>query len=230
MANSAIDLDAAKARKITVCGTRMFLPSTSELTWALILSLVRHIPAEDRALRAGQWQTTVGTELSGRTLGVVGLGNVGTQVAAVGRAFGMRVIAWSEHLEHPDRVEKEDLFRQADIVTVHYKLSARSRNIVGAQEIALMKLGAFLINTSRGPVVDTGALVAALENGRLGGAAIDVFDTEPLPADDPLRRAPRTILTPHIGYVTEAGYRMAYGDAVEAINAYAAGATVPRVL
>jgi phosphoglycerate dehydrogenase-like enzyme len=230
MANSAVDLDAARANGVSVCGTRMFLPSTSELTWALILSLVRHIPAEDKALRAGQWQTTVGTELSGRTLGVVGLGNVGTQVAAVGKAFGMRVVAWSEHLDHPDRVEKADLFRQADIVTVHYKLSERSRNIVGATEIGLMKPGAFLVNTSRGPVVDTGALVAALETGRLAGAAVDVYDTEPLPADDPLRRAPRTILTPHIGYVTQAGYRMAYGDAVEAINAYLAGETLLRML
>ncbi|GIF69546.1 2-hydroxyacid dehydrogenase [Asanoa ishikariensis] len=226
MANAAIDLAAAAVNGVTVCGTRMFQPSTSELTWGLILSLVRHIPAEDAALRAGRWQTTVGTELSGRTLGVVGLGTIGSQVAAVGRAFGMRVVAWSEHLDHPDRVDKADLFRQADIVTVHYKLSARSRNIVGAPEIALMKSGAFLVNTSRGPLVDTGALVAALEEGRLGGAAIDVYDIEPLPADDPLRRAPRTILTPHIGYVTEAGYRTAYGDAVEAIHAYAAGAPI----
>jgi phosphoglycerate dehydrogenase-like enzyme len=230
MANSAIDLDAAAAAGVTVCGTRMFVPSTCELTWALILSLVRHIPTEDRALRAGRWQTTVGTELSGRVLGVVGLGTIGSQVAAVGRAFGMRVVAWSQHLDHPDRVDKADLFRQADIVTVHYKLGPRSVGIVGAAEIALMKPGAYLVNTSRGPIVDTGALVAALESGRLAGAALDVFDTEPLPPDDPLRRAPRTILTPHIGYVTQAGYRIAYGDAVEAISAYAAGAPLPRTL
>jgi phosphoglycerate dehydrogenase-like enzyme len=231
MTNAAIDLDAAAAAGVTVCGTRMFAPSTSELTWALILSLVRHVPAEDAALRAGRWQTTVGTELSGRCLGVVGLGNIGSQVATVGRAFGMRVVAWSANLDpaHPDRVEKAELFRQADIVTVHYKLSPRSVGIVGAAELALMKPDAFLVNTSRGPVVDTGALVAALESGRLAGAALDVFDTEPLPPGDPLRRAPNTILTPHLGYVTRAGYQLAYGDAVEAIAAFEAGNPV-RVL
>jgi len=228
MVNAAIDFEAAAAAGVTVCGTGMYLSSTTELTWALILSLVRHIPEEDRALRAGRWQTTVGSDLSGRCLGVVGLGRYGSLVADIGRAFGMRVIAWSQNLDpsRPEWVSKEDLFRQADVVTVHYKLGPRSVGLVGAAELALMKPTAYLVNTSRGPVVDNGALVAALESGRIAGAAIDVFDTEPLPLDDPLRRAPRTILTPHIGYVTEEAYQIAYSDAVEAIRAFADGTPV----
>ena len=236
MGNAAIDMDAAARAGVTVCGTGMSTPATPELTWALILALVRHIPAEDAALRAGRWQTTVGTELSGACLGVVGLGRQGTMVATIGQAFGMRVAAWSQHLDDErarsvgaERVNKDELFREADVVTVHYKLGPRSVGIVGAAELALMKPSAYLVNTSRGPVVDSRALAGALHEQRIAGAALDVFDVEPLPPDDPIRAAPRTILTPHLGYVTTTGLCKAYGDAVEAILAFAAGKPV-RVL
>jgi phosphoglycerate dehydrogenase-like enzyme len=230
MANAAIDLAAARAAGVTVCGTRGSAGATVELTWALILSLVRHVPAEDAALRAGGWQHTVGFGLRGRTLGIVGLGNLGRQVAAVGRAFGMEVLAWSQHLTAEaasaagaTAVAKDDLFSSCDIVTIHYKLSPRSEGLVRAREIALMKPAAYLVNTSRGPIVDTDALLAALTSGAIAGAALDVYDEEPLPAGHPLRNAPRTVLTPHIGYVTDDGYRVFYGEAVEDIAAFSAG-------
>jgi phosphoglycerate dehydrogenase-like enzyme len=230
MANAAIDLDAARAAGVTVCGTRGSGSATAELTWALILSLARHVPAEDAAIRDGGWQHTVGFGLRGRVLGVVGLGHLGRQVAAVGSAFGMEVLAWSQHLTAPaaaaagvTAVTKDDLFGAADIVTIHYKLSPRSEGIVGAREIGLMKPTAYLVNTSRGPLVDTDALLAALTSGAIAGAALDVYDEEPLPGGHPLRNAPRTVLTPHIGYVTDDGYRVFYGEAVEDIAAFAAG-------
>lgn len=236
MANASIDLEAAASRGITVCGTRSSAPATVELTWALILAMVRHLPAEDLGMRVGAWQQTVGFGLAGRTLGVVGLGRLGTKVAGIGAAFGMEVLAWSQHLdaEHARTVgvvpvTKEELFSRADVVTIHYKLSARSEGIVGEAELALMKPGAFLVNTSRGPLVDTAALVAALEDHRLGGAAIDVYDVEPPPADHPLRAAPHTVLSPHLGYVTDTGYQVFYGDAVEDVLAYLDG-TPTRVL
>lgn len=236
MANAAIDLDAAARAGVTVCGTAASSSSTVELTWALILGLVRHVPEEDRALRDGRWQLTLGTGLAGKCLGVLGLGRLGSAVAAVGQAFGMRVIAWSQNLDAAraeaagvEAVDKAELFSRADVLTVHYKLGPRSVGLVGAAELALMRATAFLVNTSRGPIVDTAALVAALEQGRLAGAALDVYDIEPLPADDPLRRAPRTILTPHLGYVADDGYSRIYADAVEDIRAFAAGTPV-RVL
>jgi phosphoglycerate dehydrogenase-like enzyme len=236
MANAAIDLAAAAAAGVTVCGTGMSGSATVEMTWALILGLTRHVPEEDRALREGRWQTTVGTALAGRRLGVVGFGRLGSAVAAVGQAFGMHVVAWSQHVD-PARaraagvepVDKAELFRTADVITIHYKLGARSVGLVDAQDLALVKPTAFLVNTSRGPIVDTDALVTALEEGRLAGAALDVFDPEPLPADHPLRRAPRTILTPHLGYVVDDGYARIYADAVEDIRAFAAGSPI-RVL
>jgi phosphoglycerate dehydrogenase-like enzyme len=230
MANAAIDLDAARAAGVTVCGTRGSGSATAELTWALILSLARHVPAEDAAIRDGGWQHTVGFGLRGRVLGVVGLGHLGRQVAAVGSAFGMEVLAWSQHLTAAaaaaagvTAVTKDELFDAADIVTIHYKLSPRSEGIVGAREIALMKPTAYLVNTSRGPLVDVDALLAALTSGAIAGAALDVYDEEPLPGGHPLRNAPRTVLTPHIGYVTDDGYRVFYGEAVEDIAAFAAG-------
>lgn len=236
MANAAIDLDAAARAGVTVCGTGASASSTVELTWALILGLVRHVPEEDLALRDGRWQLTLGTGLAGKCLGVLGLGRLGSAVAAVGQAFGMRVIAWSQNLDAAraeaagvEAVDKAELFSRADVLTVHYKLGPRSVGLVGAAELALMRATAFLVNTSRGPIVDTAALVAALEQGRLAGAALDVYDIEPLPADDPLRRAPRTILTPHLGYVADDGYSRIYADAVEDIHAFAAGMPV-RVL
>lgn len=236
MRNASIDVAAANAAGVTVCGTRGTPGATSELTWALILALVRHVPEEDRRIREGGWQQTVGFGLRGRTLGVVGLGNIGRRVAAVGRAFGMEVLAWSQHLTAAAAAEagatavaKEDLFETSDVITVHYKLSERSVGLVGARELGLMKPTAFLVNTSRGPIVDEDALLAVLRSGAIAGAGLDVYDEEPLPGGHPLRAAPRTVLTPHLGYVTDDGYRTFYGDAVEDIAAFAAGRPV-RVL
>jgi phosphoglycerate dehydrogenase-like enzyme len=233
MGNAAIDVGAAQANGVTVCGTGIKGPPTAELSWGLILSLVRSIPTEDASMRAGGWQTTIGGDLDGATLGLVGLGRLGRKMAEIGKAFGMEVLAWSQNLNAEaarevgaEPVEKQELFERADIVSVHYKLSERSRGLVGAAEIGAMKPSAYLINTSRGPLVDTDALLAALEGGAIAGAGIDVYDTEPLPADHPLRRAPRTVLTPHLGYVTEDTYATFFSDAVEDVLAYLDGAPV----
>ena len=248
MSNTSIDLDAAAARGITVSGTGGVGSATAELTWGLILALLRHIPEEDRRLKmagraggaalgvGGGWQRTVGTGLDGKRLGVVGLGHQGRRVAEIGRAFGMHVVAWSQNLDpsqaekvHAKAVGKEDLFALADVITVHYKLSPRSVGLVGAAELALMKPSAYLVNTSRGPLVDSAALLAALRSGAIAGAALDVYDVEPLPLSSPLRTAPNVVLTPHLGYVTDESYRVFYGEAVEDIAAFAAGSPV-RVL
>jgi phosphoglycerate dehydrogenase-like enzyme len=248
MGNASIDLAAAAAHGITVCGTGGLGSPTAELTWGLILALLRHIPEEDRRLTlaggaggaalgvGGGWQHTVGTGLEGKRLGVVGLGNLGRRVAEIGRVFGMDLVAWSQNLD-PGRAEsagvkavgKEELFASADVVTVHYKLSERSVGLVGAAELALMKPSAYLINTSRGPLVDTAALLDALRSGAIAGAALDVYDTEPLPLSSALRTAPNVVLTPHLGYVTEETYRVFYSEAAEDIVAFASGAPV-RVL
>jgi phosphoglycerate dehydrogenase-like enzyme len=236
MHNASIDVPAASAAGVTVCGTRSSGAATPELTWALILALVRHVPEEDRRIRDGGWQQTVGFGLHGRTLGIVGLGNIGRRVASVGRAFGMEVLAWSQHLTQAAAeeagaraVDKDDLFSVADVITVHYKLSGRSVGLIGERELRLMKPTAFLVNTSRGPIVDEDALLASLHSGAIAGAGLDVYDEEPLPGGHPLRAAPRTVLTPHLGYVTDDGYRTFYGDAVEDVAAFAAGRPV-RVL
>jgi phosphoglycerate dehydrogenase-like enzyme len=236
MRNASIDVAAAQERGIVVSGTGGVTAATAELTWALILALARHVPAEDRAMREGAWQRTVGIDLAGRTLGVVGLGNQGAPVAHIGRAFGMRVIAWSQNLtperaaEHgAEAVSRDALLEQADVLTIHVKLSDRSRGLIGAAELARMKPTALLVNTSRGPIVDEAALVRALHDGTIGGAALDVYDTEPLPPDHPLRTAPHTVLTPHIGYVTQATYEVFYREAVEDVAAYLRGEPV-RVL
>jgi len=236
MWNASIDLAAADAARVTVCGTRGSGGSTAELTWALILALVRHVPEEDRRIREGGWQQTLGFGLRGRTLGVVGLGNIGRQVASIGRAFGMNVLAWSQHLAPAAAQEagvravgKDDLFSVSDVITVHYKLSERSAGLIGERELGLMKPTAFVVNTSRGPIVDQDALLSALHSGAIAGAGLDVYDEEPLPGGHPLRLAPRTVLTPHLGYVTDDGYRTFYTDAVEDIAAFAAGRPV-RVL
>ena len=236
MANAAIDLDAATAHGVTVCGTRIMPGPTAGLTWGLILGLLRHIPEESANVRAGGWQTTVGVDLHGLTLGVIGFGRLGQRVTAIARAFEMDVIAWSANLD-PDAaraagaepVAFEALLARADVVSIHTRLSDRTRGLIGAPELARMKASAVLVNTSRGPIVDEDALVAALRSRRLGGAALDVFATEPLPPDHPLRTAPNTLVTPHIGYVTTANYELFYGDAVAAIAAFVAGAPI-RVL
>jgi phosphoglycerate dehydrogenase-like enzyme len=233
MRNAAIDLAACRARGVTVCGTASVGTPTAELTWALILALSKRIPAEDRALRAGAWQTGMTTSLAGKTLGVVGLGKLGTQVARVGAAFGMEVVAWSPHLDDDRartggarRVDKAELFASADVVTLHLVLSQPTRGIVGAAEISAMKRTAFLVNTARAGLVDEAALVAALEERRIAGAGMDVFGAEPLPAAHPLRSAPNTVLTPHLGYVTAENYEVFYREAVENIAAWAAGKPV----
>ena len=248
MSNASIDLDAAAARGITVCGTGGVGSSTAELTWGLILALLRHIPEEDQRIKmagraggaafgvGGGWQQTVGIGLDGKRLGVVGLGHQGRRVAEIGRAFGMHLVAWSQNLDpdharkvHVKAVSKEELFASSNVVTVHYKLSPRSVGLVGESELALMKPSAYLVNTSRGPLVDSAALLAALRSGSIAGAALDVYDVEPLPLSSPLRTAPNVVLTPHLGYVTEEAYRVFYGEAVEDIVAFASGSPV-RVL
>jgi phosphoglycerate dehydrogenase-like enzyme len=236
MGTPHIDTDATRELGITVSGTGGRAEPAAELTWALILALARHVAVEDAAVRRGDWQQTIGTDLAGATLGVIGLGRLGRQVASVGQAFGMSVIAWSQNLD-PDEahalgvepVDKQFLLRTADIVTIHLRLSDRTRGLIGADDLALLKPTALLVNTSRGPIVDEQALVEVLRDRRIGGAGLDVFDVEPLPADHPLRSMPRTVLTPHIGYVTHETYRVFYADAVEAIAAFRAGDPI-RVL
>jgi phosphoglycerate dehydrogenase-like enzyme len=233
MRNASIDLEAARDRGVTVCGTGSLGPPTAELAWGLILALTRHIPAEDARMRAGGWQHTIGPELAGRTLGLVGLGRLGARMARIARAFEMETIAWSQNLTAEraaeagaEAVAKDELFRRADIVSIHLVLSDRSRGLVGADELALMKPTAYLVNTSRGPIVDEAALLDALHSGRIAGAGIDVYYTEPLPAQHPLRFAPNTVLTPHIGYVTTGTYEVFYREAVEDIAAWRDGAPV----
>jgi len=230
----SLDLEAASERGIVVSHTGYgSQQSTVELAWSLILASARHLPAETQAMRQGQWQTTVGRVIDGKVLGLLGLGKLGSRMAAIGRAFGMEVQAWSQNLT-PERaqaagarlVDKETLFQTSDWVSIHLVLSERSRGLVGAANLARMKPDAWLINTSRGPIVDEAALLAALEAGRIGGAGLDVYDEEPLPADHPLRRAPRTILTPHLGFVTEDTYRVFYRDTVEDIAAWLADAPI----
>ena len=236
MRNASIDMEAASDLGIMVCGTGGLSYPTAELTWGLILALLRQIPKEDRATRAGHWQVSMGAGLRDKVLGVMGLGNLGSQVATVGKAFGMSVIAWSQNLTKERAIQfgatlvgKDDLFSGSDIVTIHVVLSDRTTGLVGARELDLMKPSAYLINTSRGPIVDEEALVHALQKGTIAGAGLDVFDPEPLPLDHPLRRLENTVITPHMGYVTTETYEGFYGDAVEDIRAFLSGEAV-RVL
>lgn len=233
MRNAAIDVEAAARQGVTVCGTRMTTYPAAELTWALILELARRAGAQDAALRRGIWQDGVGTGLHGATLGVIGLGRLGRHVASVGAAFGMDVVAWSPHLTQERAagagvrvVGKRELFAGSDVISVHMKLAASTTGLIGADDLRAMRPTAYLVNTSRGPLIDQDALVTALTEGWIGGAGLDVFDTEPLPPDHPLRSAPRTVLTPHIGYVTADSFALSYADAVEAVNAYLAGSPV----
>jgi phosphoglycerate dehydrogenase-like enzyme len=228
--NAAIDVKVAQERGIVVCGTGYLPYATAEHTWALILAAVRHLDVELSAMREGGWQTTVGTGLHGKTLGLLGLGRLGSRVAKVGQAFGMETIAWSQNLtaeragEHDvTAVSKEELFARSDVLSVHLVLSRRTRGLVGAAELGLMKPGALLVNTSRGPIVDEAALLAALRCKEIGGAALDVYDVEPLPADHPVRTLPNVVLTPHLGYVTREVYEIFFRHAVEDIAAFQAG-------
>jgi len=230
MRNASFDLAALREHRVVVCGTEGGGLDTAELTWGLILGAARRIAEDHRSMSDGLWQTRIGNRLAGKTLGVLGLGRLGSAVARVGLAFDMRVIAWSPNLTADraaavgvERVDKETLLRQSDVLSVHVVLSPRSRGLIGRSDIALMKKTAILVNTSRGPIVDTEAVVEALEAGRLGYAGFDVYDREPLPADHPLRRVPNVLLTPHIGYVTEENYRSSYPQIVENIVAFLDG-------
>ena len=234
--NLAIDLDAATARGVIVSGTDSVGYCPAELTWALILALMRNIPKEDRATREGRWQTALGRALNGRVLGVIGLGKIGARVAAVGKAFEMDVIAWSQNLTGERCAEAgvrqvgfEELLTASDVITIHTVLSDRTRGLIGAGELAKMKPTAYLVNTSRGPIIEEAALITALKDGTIAGAGLDVYDVEPLPLDHPLRNFENTVITPHLGYVTDDNYRVYFGHAVEDIGAYLDGGPV-RVL
>ncbi|MEU3642079.1 D-2-hydroxyacid dehydrogenase family protein [Lentzea sp. NPDC034063] len=232
MRNASIDLEAARSRGVTVCGTGSAKTPPTELTWALILGLARNLVVENAAFHAGgPWQSTVGADLSGRTLGLLGFGHLGKAVARVGKAFGMDVVAWSPNLTS-DRVEPEgvrlagglnDLLAQSDFASIHLVLSDRTRGLVDADALACLKPSAFLINTSRAPIVDAGALLDALREKRIAGAGLDVFEVEPLPLTDELRGLPNVLATPHVGYVTEGNYRTYFTEAVEDIHAFLAG-------
>ncbi|MEU1577372.1 D-2-hydroxyacid dehydrogenase family protein [Streptomyces collinus] len=235
MRNSVIDYATAEARGVTVCGTASSSTPPVELTWALLLGLARGIVEESSSLRSGgPWQSTVGADLHGRRLGLLGLGKIGSRVAQVGLAFGMHVSAWSQNLTSGRTAEvgvelapsKEDLLASSDFVSVHLALSDRTRGLLGPAELALLKPTAYLVNTSRAAIVDQESLLAALHDGRIAGAGVDVFDIEPLPADHPMRTAPRLLATPHLGYVSRANYATYYGQAVENIQAFLAGSPI----
>jgi phosphoglycerate dehydrogenase-like enzyme len=236
--NDAIDIDAARELGIVVSGTvgRSGIPATIELTWALILAVARSLPQEDALVRAGGWQRDLGTVLSGKTLGVLGLGNIGSRMAPIARAFGMNVISWSRNLTAEraselgvDLVSREEFFSTADVISVHLKLSPRSVGYIGEAELGMMKPTAFLVNTSRGPLIDESALIRALESGALAGAGLDVYETEPLPRDHRFRSLPNLVLSPHKGYVTRETYQGYFDGYVEGIAAYLRGEPI-RVL
>lgn len=231
--NASIDLSAAEERGVTVCHTGYTPHGAIELTWALILAILRNVPAEFAAVQKGEWQISVGGDLNGKTIGLLGLGNIGARMAKIAQAFGMSVIAWSQNLTRESAEEngaqlvtKEELFRLADIVTIHLVLSTRSKGIVGAPELTLMKPTAFLVNTSRGPLVDESALIHALQNRTIAGAALDVYDVEPLPEFHPFRSLDRLLVTPHVGFVTTETYKIFYQDTVENIAAWLSGRPV----
>jgi len=234
MRNASIDTEAAKARGVTVCGTGSFGSPTSGIAIGLMLELTRHIGYENARLHAGAtWQSTIGPDLEGMTLGILGLGKLGTRTANIAKAFGMKVIAWSQNLTAEKAqaigvtyVAKDDLFREADFITIHVVLSPRTRGIIGAHELGLMKPTAFLINTSRGPIVDEAALLAALRDRKIAGAGLDVFDVEPLPLDHPLRKMDNVVLTPHLGYVSEQNYKNYFAGVVEDIRGFLDGKPV----
>jgi phosphoglycerate dehydrogenase-like enzyme len=234
MRNASIDTEAAKARGVTVCGTPNFGNPTSGIAIGLMLELTRHIGYENARMHAGAvWQTTIGSDLEGMTLGVVGLGRLGAHTANIAKAFGMKVIAWSQNLT-PEKsaaagvgyVSKDDLFRQSDFISIHIVLSPRSRGLVGKNELGLMKPSAYIVNTSRGPIIDEPALIAALRDKKIAGAGLDVFDTEPLPLDHPFRKMDNVVITPHLGYVSEQNYRAYFAGVVEDIRGFLDGKPV----
>lgn len=234
--NAAIDVAAATRQGIAVSGTGYYPEPTAEHTWALILAAARNLPAEERSMRDGGWQRTVGTDLRGKTLGLLGLGNLGGRVARIGQAFGMDTIAWSQNIT-PERaaehgvqaVTKQELFADADVLSVHLVLSDRTQGLVGSAELAAMKPSAILVNTSRGPIINQDALLDTLRRKAIRCAALDVYDIEPLPPDHPFRALPNTVLTPHIGYVTRELYEVFYRDAVEDIAAFQAGQPIRAI-
>ncbi|HET7381116.1 MAG TPA: D-2-hydroxyacid dehydrogenase family protein [Pseudolabrys sp.] len=232
--NNSFDIKACAERGVTVCGTGAAGSPTTGIAFGLMLELTRRIGFENARLKAGEsWQVTIGRDLEGLTLGILGLGKLGQRSATVGKAFGMRTIAWSQNLTEEkakaagaDLVSKEDLFRNADFITIHLVLSDRSRGLVGAKELGLMKKTSYLINTSRGPIVDEKALIAALQNNAIAGAGLDVFDMEPLPLNHPFRKMDNVVITPHLGYVSEQNYRKYFPDIVEDIRAWLDGKPV----
>ena len=228
--NASIDLEAARQRGITVCNTGYSSHGAMEMTWALILSAIRYVPAETASVRRGGWQVAVGGDLRGKTLGIVGLGTIGTAIARVAHAFEMETVAWSQNLNRENAeqagvrlVGKEELFRVSDVVTLHLVLSRRTQGIVGAPELNLMKPSAWLVNTSRGPLIQEAALVDVLQKRRIAGAALDVYDAEPLPPDHPFRVLDNMVATPHVGFVTRDTYETFYRDTVENIAAWLDG-------
>jgi phosphoglycerate dehydrogenase-like enzyme len=232
--NASIDTAAAKERGIVVCGTPSVGSPTSGIAIGLMLELTRRIGYENARMKAGvPWQTTIGMDLEGLTLGVLGLGKLGTRTARIAQAFGMKVIAWSQNLT-PEKckeigvgyVGKEDLFRQSDIITIHVVLSQRTRGLIGAKELGLMKPTAYIVNTSRGPIIEEAALLSALRENKIAGAGLDVFDVEPLPVDHPLRSMDKVVLTPHLGYVSIQNYRAYFAGVVEDIRAFLDGKPV----
>jgi phosphoglycerate dehydrogenase-like enzyme len=230
MRNAAIDVAAARRHGIEVCGTESYKHAAPELTWALIMGITRNLVSEANSLRAGNWQIGIGSDLHGKTLGILGLGSIGKWIARYGQAFGMKVIAWSQNLTAEaaaevgvTRVSKQELFEQADILSVHLVLSDRSRGLVDAEALGWMKPTAYLINSSRGPIVDEAALIDSLRHKRIAGAALDVFDIEPLPVDHPYRSLDNVLATPHVGYVTQNNYHMFYSQIIEDIQAWHAG-------
>jgi len=226
MRNASIDIKAVEELGITLNYTGYLESGAPEMTWALIMAIARHIPQESNNFKAGGWQTTIGGDFKGKTMGILGMGRVGSKIAAYAKAFDMNVIAWSPNLTEEKAAEsgaqlvsKEDLFKQADFVTIHMVLSDRSRGIVGKEDLSLMKSTAYFINTSRGPLVDEAALIETLQQHKIAGAAIDVFNTEPLPTDHPFRKMDNLLATSHVGYVTENTYKLFYTDTVKAVKA-----------
>ena len=234
--NASFDIEAASELGIAVCGTNGGGEGPTELTWGLILAMVRHIPEEDQRSREGSWGTTIGVGVKGKTLGLIGLGHIGSLVARIGVAFDMKIIAWSQNMTAERAkecgatlVDKETLFKESDIVSVHLVLSDRSRGLVSASDLALMKPSAYLVNISRGPIVDEKALIDVLERRAIAGAALDTFDVEPLPKDHPLFKTPNTLICPHLGYVIDESYQAFYAGVIENVRAFASGEPVRTI-
>jgi len=233
MRNKSIDLQAAKENNIKVCGTEMNVNSTAELTWALIMGLARNLRQETENMFQGYWQTTVGTELKGKVLGLAGLGKQGTQVANIGKAFGMEVIAWSENLKMADAekkgvlaVSKDDLLERSDILSIHLVLSDRTKNLFKYEDMSRMKSTSFIINTSRGPIINENDLIKILEDEKIAGAGLDVYDIEPLPENHKLRFMQNAFLLPHLGYVTKENYYLMYSQMAENLKEFMSGSTL----